>query len=918
MRLAIAGIEAELRERLGELSVCGASSSRPSGSGCAPSTTSRCSPRPGCAAGSRTTAGISTAGHPARRPSPFSTSSRRTTWSSSTRATSRCHSYDGQYAGDRSRKETLVDHGFRLPSAMDNRPLRFEEFIERTGQTIMLSATPGPWELEHSANVVEQVIRPTGLVDPEVDVRPTTGQIDDLRVRIDATVAAGGRVLVTTLTKKMAEDLTDYLAEQGVRVQYLHSDVDTIARIELLRELRLGHLRRPGRDQPAPRGLDLPEVALVAILDADKEGFLRSTSSLIQTMGRAARNVNGRVVMYADTVTDSMTDAIGETQRRRARQIAYNEAHGIDPKTITKSVTDILERVRGDIGPPTTARAAALAPGPAGDVGVPLRWTRPRSPPSSPARSVPMPTSSLHSSTSSTARCARRPPSSASKRPRCSATRSPNSAGWCCATRWTGPWSRWMPRCPSGRTEPALEAGATSGHRYPRPDGRPTGHPRRARAQPAGRLARPAPRPADRLHRPVRFGQVLSGLRHHLRRGPAALRRVPLGLRPPVPRPDGQARRRLHRGTLAGDLHRPEVGVPQPALDGRHGHRGLRLPAAPLRPDRPPPLPDLRSPGSPAEPPADRRPDPRDGRGHPLPRARPGGAGPQGGVRRAPRRPCQAGLRPGAGRRSDARADRPGHPRSRPLRAAHHRGGGRPSHRARRHPAAADRVARDRAGASPRGSPRSWWSNPTGPSRRRSPSASTWPAPTAGSASRTSHRATSRSTRPTVPARSAPGSGPSSRSIPSWWCPTPPSRSPRARSPRGPGRAASTSRGCSTRWPSSAASRWTRRGRSCARRTRSSSSTGRAPSRSTCGTGTATGAQRSFHALYEGVVPWLQRRHTEAESDFLRDNLEGYHPRGPVPRVRRGPAASRSRWRSRSAATRSSSSARSRSPARWT
>jgi excinuclease ABC subunit B len=231
---------------------------------------------------------------------------------------------------------------------MDNRPLRFEEFTERTGQTILLSATPGPWELEHSTNIVEQVIRPTGLVDPEVDIVPTTGQIDDLRSRIDAVVAAGNRVLVTTLTKKMAEDLTDYLAEQGVRVQYLHSDVDTMARIELLRELRLGVFDVLVGINLLREGLDLPEVALVAILDADKEGFLRSASSLIQTMGRAARNVNGRVVMYADRVTDSMTAAIGETQRRRARQIAYNQAHGIDPQSITKSVTDILERVRGD------------------------------------------------------------------------------------------------------------------------------------------------------------------------------------------------------------------------------------------------------------------------------------------------------------------------------------------------------------------------------------------------------------------------------------------------------------------------------------------------------------------------------------------------------------------------------------------
>ncbi len=261
----------------------------------------------------------------------------------------------GQHAGDRSRKDMLVEHGFRLPSARDNRPLRFDEFIERVPQCVFVSATPGPFENEHSTRMIEQVIRPTGLVDPEVTIRPTKGQVDDLMARIETTVAAHGRVLVTTLTKKMAEDLTDYLADAGIRVQYLHSDIDTITRIEILRELRLGSIDVLVGINLLREGLDLPEVALVAILDADKEGFLRSASSLIQTMGRAARNVDGTVVLYADTITDSMREAVSVTQRRRALQTAYNREHGIDPTTIRKAVTDILERLRGSTGGVTRA-----------------------------------------------------------------------------------------------------------------------------------------------------------------------------------------------------------------------------------------------------------------------------------------------------------------------------------------------------------------------------------------------------------------------------------------------------------------------------------------------------------------------------------------------------------------------------------
>ncbi|HSH59829.1 MAG TPA: excinuclease ABC subunit UvrB [Acidimicrobiales bacterium] len=258
----------------------------------------------------------------------------------------------GQYEGDRSRKETLIDHGFRLPSAADNRPLRFDEFYERVNQCIFLSATPSPYEVAESTQVVEQVVRPTGLVDPEIVVKPTKGQIDDLIVAVNEKVERGGRALVTTLTKKMAEDLTDYLLEMGLRVRYLHSNVDTIQRIEILRDLRLGEFDVLVGINLLREGLDLPEVTFVAILDADKEGFLRSETSLIQTMGRAARNVEGQVVMYADQVTDSMRRAISETQRRRQRQQAYNAEHGIDPQTIRKAVTDILEHLRPKEGAP--------------------------------------------------------------------------------------------------------------------------------------------------------------------------------------------------------------------------------------------------------------------------------------------------------------------------------------------------------------------------------------------------------------------------------------------------------------------------------------------------------------------------------------------------------------------------------------
>ncbi len=249
----------------------------------------------------------------------------------------------GMYEGDASRKRTLVEHGFRLPSAMDNRPLRFEEFAERIGQTIYLSATPGDYEMARSDGFVEQLIRPTGLVDPEVVIKPTQGQIDDLMGEIKLRAEKSERVLVTTLTKKMSEDLTDYLLENGIKTRYLHSEVDTLQRIELLRGLRMGAFDVLVGINLLREGLDLPEVSLVAILDADKEGFLRSAKSLIQTIGRAARNVSGQVHMYADKITDSMAAAIEETNRRREKQVAYNVAHGVDPQPLRKKIADITD-----------------------------------------------------------------------------------------------------------------------------------------------------------------------------------------------------------------------------------------------------------------------------------------------------------------------------------------------------------------------------------------------------------------------------------------------------------------------------------------------------------------------------------------------------------------------------------------------
>lgn len=276
----------------------------------------------------------------------------------------------GMYRGDRSRKENLVEYGFRLPSALDNRPLRFDEFEKLAPQTIYVSATPGPYEREHSGQIIEQVVRPTGLVDPAVEVRPVATQVDDLISEINLRVSGNERVLITTLTKRMAEDLTDYLAEHNIRVRYLHSDIDTVERVEIIRDLRLGKFDVLVGINLLREGLDMPEVSLVAILDADKEGFLRSETSLIQTIGRAARNLNGRVILYADRVTGSMQRAIDETERRQAKQQQYNELHGITPEGVKKAITDIMEGAYSE-GKSYTRRWAKVAEEPVEYAGQP-------------------------------------------------------------------------------------------------------------------------------------------------------------------------------------------------------------------------------------------------------------------------------------------------------------------------------------------------------------------------------------------------------------------------------------------------------------------------------------------------------------------------------------------------------------------
>jgi excinuclease ABC subunit B len=267
----------------------------------------------------------------------------------------------GMYNGDRARKTTLVEYGFRLPSALDNRPLKFEEFETKMRQVVFVSATPADYEQRTSGQVVEQVVRPTGLIDPVVEVRPATHQVDDVLGEIRLRVQAGQRVLITTLTKRMAEQLTDYLADNGVKVRYLHSDVDTVERVEIIRDLRLGAFDVLVGINLLREGLDIPEVSLVAILDADKEGFLRSERSLIQTIGRAARNLDGKAILYADQITDSMKRAIGETERRRAKQLAHNEAQGITPRSVVKQVKELIDGVYSEKSGKDDLKAAQAA-----------------------------------------------------------------------------------------------------------------------------------------------------------------------------------------------------------------------------------------------------------------------------------------------------------------------------------------------------------------------------------------------------------------------------------------------------------------------------------------------------------------------------------------------------------------------------